>query len=368
MGSKKKKKTSGDSGGGFDGIESAEKQANPRKIETVKIEGDAEDARRYAERTFSGTEEAAEYLTEALRKDRESGRTTSLEGYEVDPGADAELRDALAEHAEGEPEDYASEDEGESGDEEGPERWHEFDEEELEIPVKLKVQGEEVEVPLREALQGYQRQADYTRKTQELKAQREEAANVRDEATRMAETYRQQLDVLGRFVGQNLDPTTRQVLAQSYERAVADAQAAQAHALQETLEREHEALTEALDWDSPESVEEGKTYLAEGAQEVYGFEPEVLSQLTDHRALVVLHDALRYREMREKADGTLAAARKGRKGSGRTLTPGTRNPSDGSRRTRATKELQARRERLRRTNRLDDAAAVIEGLLATGGE
>lgn len=34
--------------------------------------------------------------------------------------------------------------------------------------VKLKVDGEEIEVPLREALQGYQRQADYTRKTQEV--------------------------------------------------------------------------------------------------------------------------------------------------------------------------------------------------------
>jgi hypothetical protein len=34
--------------------------------------------------------------------------------------------------------------------------------------VKLNVAGEEVDVPLKEALAGYQRQADYTRKTQEL--------------------------------------------------------------------------------------------------------------------------------------------------------------------------------------------------------
>ena len=34
--------------------------------------------------------------------------------------------------------------------------------------VRVKVDGEDVEVPLTEALQGYQRQADYTRKTQEL--------------------------------------------------------------------------------------------------------------------------------------------------------------------------------------------------------
>lgn len=40
--------------------------------------------------------------------------------------------------------------------------------------VKLPVNGEEVEVPLSEALAGYQRQADYTRKTQELAEQRKE--------------------------------------------------------------------------------------------------------------------------------------------------------------------------------------------------
>ena len=41
--------------------------------------------------------------------------------------------------------------------------------------VRVKVGGDEVEVPLREALDGYSRTADYTRKTQELAAQRQQA-------------------------------------------------------------------------------------------------------------------------------------------------------------------------------------------------
>ena len=41
-------------------------------------------------------------------------------------------------------------------------------------PVRLTVDGEEIEVPLAEALNGYQRQADYTRKTQELSQQRQQ--------------------------------------------------------------------------------------------------------------------------------------------------------------------------------------------------
>jgi hypothetical protein len=46
--------------------------------------------------------------------------------------------------------------------------WDEY----ADKPVRLTVDGEEIEVPLSEALNGYQRQADYTRKTQELAEQR----------------------------------------------------------------------------------------------------------------------------------------------------------------------------------------------------
>ncbi len=48
--------------------------------------------------------------------------------------------------------------------------WDEY----ADRPVKLNVAGEEIDVPLKEALAGYQRQADYTRKTQELSEQRKQ--------------------------------------------------------------------------------------------------------------------------------------------------------------------------------------------------
>ena len=40
--------------------------------------------------------------------------------------------------------------------------------------VKVQVDGQEVSIPLQEAIAGYQRQADYTRKTQELSEQRKQ--------------------------------------------------------------------------------------------------------------------------------------------------------------------------------------------------
>jgi len=40
--------------------------------------------------------------------------------------------------------------------------------------IKVQVDGQEVVIPLKEAIAGYQRQADYTRKTQELSEQRKQ--------------------------------------------------------------------------------------------------------------------------------------------------------------------------------------------------
>ena len=53
--------------------------------------------------------------------------------------------------------------------------------------VKLQVNGEEIVVPLQEALAGYQRQADYTRKTQELSEQRKQV----EFAATLAESLRE---------------------------------------------------------------------------------------------------------------------------------------------------------------------------------
>jgi hypothetical protein len=77
----------------------------------------------------------------------ESVDETPLEG-QVESGADTGGTDEV------EPREYFA--------------WDEY----ADKPVKLIVDGEEIEVPLAEALNGYQRQADYTRKTQELAEQR----------------------------------------------------------------------------------------------------------------------------------------------------------------------------------------------------
>lgn len=71
--------------------------------------------------------------------------------------------------------------------------------------VRVKLDGEEFGVPLSEAVAGYQRQADYTRKTQELATQRESMQF----ATAIQEALQQDpsgtIELLQRHYGVNLD-------------------------------------------------------------------------------------------------------------------------------------------------------------------
>lgn len=67
------------------------------------------------------------------------------------------------------------------------------------VTVTAKIDGEEQEIPLSEAMQGYQRQQDYTRKTQELASQRRELEQTQEQ-------YAQQLEMLATTIGRNLSP------------------------------------------------------------------------------------------------------------------------------------------------------------------
>lgn len=96
--------------------------------------------------------------------------------------------------------------------------WDEF----ADKPVKLTVDGEEIEVPLKEALSGYQRQADYTRKTQSLAEQRKQVQFGAALQEALQNDPKGTLDLLSQHYGVNAqqpseedelyaDPTVRQV-------------------------------------------------------------------------------------------------------------------------------------------------------------
>ena len=127
--------------------------------------------------------------------------------------------------------------------------------------VKVKVDGQELDVPVKEALSGYQRQADYTRKTQELAAQRESLQYAATLAEALQADPQGTLDLLSRHFGaapaanqvneelEFMDPIERQVYelnqkVQSFEQAQA----------QQELEREISRLSSTYHDFNPSEV------------------------------------------------------------------------------------------------------------------
>jgi len=85
-----------------------------------------------------------------------------------------------------------------------------------------------------------------------------------------------------------------------------------------------------------------------------GYSDNELNTLYDHRALVVLRDAMRYNELTNGHRITEAKSKIGSaKGGNKTITSHTRS-----------RKQKAQRAKLKATGKVDDAAAIFAGILA----
>lgn len=153
----------------------------------------------------------AEELTEII-----SAALTEIDVPDVEPDTDVE---AVAEETVelDDLEEPAALDDGEEGDPAGDEADSEVEEpdETLDQVFEVKVDGEPVEVSLREALAGYQRQADYTRKTQALAAEKQELEAEKEQFSAAIEQMQSldaawgenPVDVLSQFTMATANPT-----------------------------------------------------------------------------------------------------------------------------------------------------------------
>lgn len=126
--------------------------------------------------------EAEAFEAEEIQEDPNGGEGEELDQGETDPEAEAA--------EDGDQDEDPDQDEAEDGDDEdGDDPW-----------ISIKIDGEEQEVRLSELRNGYQRQADYTRKTQELARQRGEVEqgqrSVQQQAVAYAQAYLQTADQL----------------------------------------------------------------------------------------------------------------------------------------------------------------------------
>lgn len=294
------------------------------------------------------------------------------------PTTEDEQEQAPTDEVDTEEEQEASEDES---DEDVPDD-SEVEEPETPPTYRVRVDGQELEVPLTELIAGYSRQADYTRKTTEVANQRK-ALEADAVAYRQArDQYATLLPALEKALAETMPAEPDEALRQSnpgeyaarkqelrdHKDRIAAVRAEQdeIRAKQEgefhqriAAIRQQEAakLLDAIpEWrDEAKSAPE-KAKLVEYAASL-GMDADYLDAVTDHRFVVLLRKARLYDEMQTKG----RAAIQGKAAAAQVLKPGGRvqNAPNKAKRT----EVQRLSERLEKSGRVDDAAALFERAL-----
>ena len=255
------------------------------------------------------------------------GDTPDAESPDEDMGHD-ESDDSTAE---GDTEDEESDGQEESDDDESDDEEAE-DTPAPERKLKVTVKGDdgtdqEIEVDEAEVVKGYQRQADYTRKTQELAQREHQAVEIlkakHDEFAQdylsKAEASRAAIVQLAGLRGEDemaqlaqSDPAAwvaenqrRQsivaVLGQLDQQISAERQEIerrQAEAMQQARSEMFQRTWAELQKDGIDREKLGKAY--SDASKAYGFSSDELAQVLDHRQVRVMLDALAYRQLKEQ--------------------------------------------------------------------
>jgi len=305
---------------------------------------------------------------------------TTVEGESVDELVVEETEEdeveSESESAEAEETDEPVEEEGEEPEEE--------EEETEESSYTIKVGGEEYEVDLDELKAGYQRQSDYTRKSQEVAEQRKANEAIQAERLKLEQERQmyanglqmlreQQQSKLQEFKDvdwENLkeeDPYAYMLKKDEYRDAQEKArnatqqqkivqqqqQAQEAQARATFVQDQYSKLTEALpEWsDENSTVKEDIRKFAISS----GYAPEEVDQLADHRSVLILKKAMEFDKLTNKVKPKKKAVKK---------VPKVQKSGRGKVKSESvTEAAKKKRARLRKSGHQNDAASVFYDML-----
>jgi len=305
----------------------------------------------------------------------------------TDTPVDEEVVEETEEAEEVEEEAPESEEEGQAEEETEEEvaEEEEFDvvaEEDLKYTIK--VDGEELEVGIDELKNGYQRQADYTRKSQALAEQRKETEAIQSERMQLEQErqmYANGLQMLQEQQSAKLkdfesveweslkaeDPYQYMIKKDEYRDAqervnnlVAEQQMVQQEQAQQAqqarahfVQQEYSRLVQSLpEWNDKNSTI--KKDIQEYATSV-GFKPEEISQLADHRSVLIIKKAMEYDKLTTKVAPKKKAVKK---------VPKVQKSGRGnSKEDAATEAIKKKRTRLQKSGKQQDAASVFYDML-----
>lgn len=314
----------------------------------------------------------AEDSTNAVPEDAETGELEAAETDDVENdaevSADAENPsdiDAEADDTEAEDVQASEADATEATVDDTPEP----DETPEPRKLKVKIDGQELEVTEAEAVNGYQRQADYSRKTQELAQERKAIAEleakyadglalienqIRPQEPNWDEVRANSPDEYPALYAdwQRKQAAFNQV--QSERAAIVERQKAeQTKILQETKVQEQQALMRAIpEWTDQTAFESGRNRIMKYATSI-GYSEEEIGSALDHRAIVTMNKAALYDELMAQKPKVQAKIQD------KPKTPKARaRETDAARKVKQRKQL---RDQVRKTGSRDDALRFLLG-------
>ena len=260
------------------------------------------------------------------------------------------------------------------------------EEEELETVdyFQVKVDGEELEVTLDELKSGYQRQSDYTRKTQTLAEQRKEYSSKAEELAKLQEDFMHQATLANELLNRDLkkfelvdweklkveDPNgyvmkqlevqdvknQQEQLLQQVQQAQISQQQMQQEELAKYLETQKEEAVKVFpEWKDTEKAQEGmRAILDYGTKS--GFSEQELNSIIHVRDLQIIDKARRWDEMQATKESIP------KKKAAPVRKKVVKSKGTAPRKANRTKQVKAKQEQFRKSGSLRDAAAYMHEL------
>ena len=290
-----------------------------------------------------------------------------------------QLEEEVPEEAEVEAED--TEIEAESEEVEADEEESEEVEEQPDKYYRVKLDGTDYEVTLDEALAGYQRQQDYTKKTQAIADEKKQLQAEQEAAKQERLQYQQRVEhlVQQQQAQQPVEPDWDQLyeadplewmkqkeefrsqkernleLQQEQFRIRQQQEYEQQEQMKVHLSQQHQTLMDAIpEWQDPKVMQQEKAQIRQYAVDTLGYSAEEISQVYDARAV----QALRH--------GMIASGLKGKgKVKLKPASPAIRSVTPGSAPEQPRKQTSIHKAKIRlaKSGKMSDADEVFKQLL-----
>ena len=280
------------------------------------------------------------------------------------------------------PQEQEISEETESEEEEVSEQDVSQDEEQIDTQEKqedspfytVKVNGQELDVTLDELRNGYSRDADYRQKTEELSQQRKQ---FQSESEKQRQDYSQKLNELNQRLAVAQQDLNAEINSADLDKLYEE-DPTEAARLERKLKKKQDALNQSLQQTQAEQKQQFESYLQDQQRKLvskmpefsdpskasnlkanmkstlnnYGFNDQEVAQVYDHRIVMLVNDAMKYRSMQNSKPNIA-----------KKITKPSKPFSSGVKQSKSEANLKLRREKFSRLKKSGSMKAAQDVFL-----